>query len=567
MKKLQSVRIENFKCISDAPFDLGDLNVLVGSNNSGKSSVIQAVHFGVGLLQTIGLAGRFPASSNELRTSLNPNQLIYSPSEHIYSLGADGKLLADVEQAIVITYSLASGDECSVRVRRGRNRNIVVAVQEAQVARQLSKLEHPFSVFSPGLAGIAKNETYVSDGVLLRTIARGDANLVLRNILCRLWGTDAWDGFMGDLHDIFPDLAFRVDFNDETDEFISAEVKAGQEWIPLELAGTGVLQATQILSYIHRFSPTITVLDEPDSHLHPNNQRLLCSLLRKVAEERGTQVLLTTHSRHVIDAIAPHTRYLWVRAGTVDAATEDDEIGILLDIGALDVKERVSQQGTDAVVLTEDENTSSLEAILEASGFVMEKTAVVPYYGCSTIKQLRPLVRVIRSSSSRAKILVHRDRDYWTEEESQAWSKSVKQLRVQPFLSDAVHIENAFLDAQHLAELNTQLSADDFEALLRDATSDAEKESIQKYVNGRIDVERKKGTYATLNHGELATEATDALRSNPERFRYGRAVLRALRRRFRDACGENLRVIHSTQHLASSTLQGVARKAFKRSAS
>ena len=142
-------------------------------------------------------------------------------------------------------------------------------------------------------------EQYVSDGVLLRTIARGDANLVLRNILFRLWGTPEWEGFLFDLREIFPDLDFQVEFKKETDEFITVKVKTGKDQVPLELVGTGVLQATQILSYIHRFSPSLIVLDEPDSHLHPNNQRLLCTLLRKVAEDRGNQILLTTHSRHV----------------------------------------------------------------------------------------------------------------------------------------------------------------------------------------------------------------------------------------------------------------------------
>ena len=138
-------------------------------------------------------------------------------------------------------------------------------------------------------------------------------------------------------------------------------------WVPLEITGTGVLQAIQILSYIHRFEPSIVVLDEPDSHPLSNNQRLLCALLRRVAEDRGTQIMLTTHSRHIIGVIGQGSGFLWIRNGFVDVAGPDDEIGILLDIGALDIKERVSKPGTKAIVLTEDEITRSLEAVLESS--------------------------------------------------------------------------------------------------------------------------------------------------------------------------------------------------------
>ena len=176
----------------------------------------------------------------------------------------------------------------------------------------------------------------------------------------------------------------------------------------MEIAGTGVLQATQILSYIHRFEPSIILLDEPDSHLHPNNQRLLCALLRKVAEERGTQVLLTTHSRHVVDALSGSAKLMWVRKGSVAVTVQEDEIGILLDIGALDVKERAGVPNTKAVVLTEDDLTAPLENVLQASGFSLANTAVLSYYGVANLSHLRALVKMIRGTNAKAKIVVHR---------------------------------------------------------------------------------------------------------------------------------------------------------------
>jgi len=414
MERLASIRIQRFKRIVDAPIDLEGVNVLVGGNNSGKSSIIQGLHFAVGLLQTIALSGDWGAAE---ATSLNPNQLIYSPSEDVYALAPGGRLLEPPEKAINFELTLASGRSCSVNVRKGRNRNILVAIKKPKVGKALSSLKRPFSVFSPGLAGISKRETYVSDGVLFRTLARGDANLVLRNILLRLRSQPQWNAFLNDLRDVFPQLDIEVDFDTETSEFIDVSIRTTNEWVPLEIAGTGVLQATQILSYIHRFEPSIIVLDEPDSHLHPNNQRLLCALLKKVAEERGTQVLLTTHSRHVVNALSAGSKLLWVRNGRVEVAGRDDEVGILLDIGALDVNERAGQPDTDAVVLTEDEIVRPLETVLESSGFDLAKTAVLPYYGISVIRQLRPLISMIRKTNAKAKLVIHRDRDFLTDEE------------------------------------------------------------------------------------------------------------------------------------------------------
>src|SRR5438270_368374 len=81
-----------------------------------------------------------------------------------------------------------------------------------------------------------------------RTLARGDANLVLRNILLRLSESDSWQPFLTDLRVIFPQLDIQVQFKAKTDEFIDVKLKSTGEWVPLEIAGTGVLQATQILS-------------------------------------------------------------------------------------------------------------------------------------------------------------------------------------------------------------------------------------------------------------------------------------------------------------------------------
>ena len=381
--------------------------------------------------------------------------------------------------------------------------------------------------------------------------------------LLRLWGTPEWSPFLQDLHMVFPGIDIRVEWAKETDEFINVQMHAHGSWVPFELAGTGILQAAQILSYIHRFAPSLVVLDEPDSHLHPNNQRLLCALLRRIAEERSTQVLLTTHSRHVVDAVGQSAGFLWVRNGTVDSVGSDQELGVLLDIGALDVKERAGNSSTRAVVLTEDELTHGLECLLKASGFNLQKTAVLPYYGISGIRHLRPLVNVIHSTNAGAKIIVHRDRDYLSDREVNDWCSQVRALKVETFVTDGVDIESHFLNPDHLAELNPDLSVSEFRTLLDEARTAKHDELVQHFVNGTIDLARKKGTYGKLNHGKLATEAQKIFKEDTNtRFHKGKIVLTSLREKYQNMIGENLRVSEPTQHLRHDGLKTFGRKTF-----
>lgn len=183
--KLASIKIERFKRLERVDFDLDDVNILIGGNNSGKSTIIQAVHFSFTLFQSLTIAKKWPAKTKKSVT-VSPSELIYIPSDDPYSLGAGGRLLEDEDRSIVISFSFDTGDEVSVAVRKGRITNILVEPENVDFAQRLSSLGSPFSVFSPGLAGVSRTENYVSDGVLLRTLARGDANLVLRNILYRL---------------------------------------------------------------------------------------------------------------------------------------------------------------------------------------------------------------------------------------------------------------------------------------------------------------------------------------------------------------------------------------------
>lgn len=428
------------------------------------------------------------------------------------------------------------------------------------MAKSIAELANPFSIFSPGLAGVSRREQFVSDGVLLRALARGDANLFLRNILYRLSESGKFDAFMADLNTIFPTLQLRVEFNNSYDESIRAEVKTSEEWVPLELAGTSILQATQILSYIHRFSPSVVVLDEPDSHLHPNNQRLLCRLLRQIAEERETQIILTSHSRHVVDALSGAANFLWVRNNSVETAGPEDNIGILLDLGALDIKERVGVADTKAIVLTEDDDCSGLEILLEASGFRMEEVVVLSYHGVTTIKNLRPLVEIARGQRPDIPIVLHRDRDFLSDDEVERWNELVRNLRVDPFVTTGTDVESHFVCSQHLADTNAEEDVQGFSMMIDDVLAELTPKLIEEYVNGKLQIARNSPNGERRNPGTLAAEAHGAIAE--AKNQKGKTLLRGLRKAFRDKHNRNLKTIAVSASLSVEQLKTIATRIF-----
>jgi hypothetical protein len=283
---LSKVNIGRFKNIEKAILELDPINVLVGSNNSGKSSILQAIQFAVSVAQTTStlenakwyLSG---PKADRLQTSISPTNLIYSPLRDVYALALNRDLREDEDYAIRVHFEEGdSGDVSEIIVKKGRNRNIAIEISGNKLGQKLQSIEEPFSIFVPGLAGIPAFEEYKTPITVRKAAARGDANNVFRNVLYLLNKDKAnWDRFIEDLRYIFPEIELNVDFNPDFDEYININIKLNEELLPIDAAGTGVLQAIQILSYINVYKPKLLLLDEPDSHLHPSNQRKLINML------------------------------------------------------------------------------------------------------------------------------------------------------------------------------------------------------------------------------------------------------------------------------------------------
>lgn len=79
--ELTSIKVEGFKRIKAINLPLAGLNVLVGSNGSGKSSILQALHLASCLLRQ---ADRIRSAST---TMVRVSELDYLPSDEYWRLG------------------------------------------------------------------------------------------------------------------------------------------------------------------------------------------------------------------------------------------------------------------------------------------------------------------------------------------------------------------------------------------------------------------------------------------------------------------------------------------------
>jgi ABC-type cobalamin/Fe3+-siderophores transport system ATPase subunit len=567
MARVNSVIIRRFKRLQEASIHLTDATLIIGANNSGKSSILQAVHFAVSLAQSAKLVGGVSWQKNKYVLSFSPSQLLYSPVADVISLATGGTLVEDEGQRVEITISNDVGQTCTVGLKRGRNRNIAVTIEGKELGEQLQNIQTPFSVYAPGLAGVPKEEEYLSPGVVRRFVARGDANLVLRNVLLMLSkNVQAWTQFMEDIRDIFPVLDLKVNFNDETDEFIKASFRSNDgPWLPLDAAGTSILQTTQILSYVGLFRPKILVLDEPDSHLDPNNQRSLCSLISKLTQTRGVQAVLSTHSRHVLDSMRSNCSIVWMSKGSIVESPDSETTSILLELGALDSVDYFADGHTRCIVATEDDNTDFLEVLLWSSGFNRDDTEVVSYSGCTNVDAALVLGRFLRDKAPHIHMVVHRDWDYMDAAEIERFRDVLARHGIDAFVTQLSDVEGYYLNAAHLALINPTLGVDRTNELIEQATTDKRQSSIAAIINCRTqEAYRRRNRDGTggVDAGQIGTKSHTDYDADPSKMRRGKEVLKRLRELLQQELKANPQIVSESAQLSVPELRTVAQRLF-----
>lgn len=452
---LESITVRGFKATKEATIPLDRVTILVGPNGCGKSSVLQAIHWAARSASYV-----LPKNTKEM---ISFERLDYVPSSDPLTTLHKGELKSDAASVPVeVIFSHRSlGEESvqsTIRIRAARNRGGITVYMDGGAAVTPYKQRIQFiTAYIPGLAGLSEKETILAQPTLRRQAASGDAGGVLRNILLNLRSRrpDEADDAKGRerlaklnqmVQRVHPGAHVDVSFDDREDYHITASIRTdgfvGQSR-PLETAATGVLQVVQIFAYLILFEPKVMLIDEPDAHLHPDKQERLIEALESAASEYDTQIVLTTHSPHIVRAASPAAKLVWMRDGTIE--TEDDEaIRRLLGWGGLD---------KGALFFVEDEDDKPLRALLRQWPDLARQVAVCRCFGIENLPRDKFLKGLLIDGELKINALIHRDGDFMTQEEAEKWRQGFSTQGVFPWVTSGPDIEAYFCETGYLCSL------------------------------------------------------------------------------------------------------------------
>lgn len=439
---LESIRIEKFKRIDAIDLPLSDLNILVGSNGSGKSSVLQALHLASCLMRQ---ADRIRAEST---TMVRISDLDYLPSDEYWRLGhgADwGNKATSPSSVVKFNFKDAAGVIQTARCEMRSARNAGISVQgelPEQVRAQFRGVETFFSGFIPGISGIPNVEQKNSKRVVLKACSFGDSNVYLRNALnllssANLQQIEAW------LQPLLGDVKLNIRFDETLDFQIHAEAEVGGLSTPLELLGTGYLQLIQIFCYVLLFNPKILLIDEPDIHLHPSVQEKLAESLLQIARAQGIKIIMTSHSPFIVRGAPVGANVVWLADGKKQ--TDDRNIvELALGWGAF---------GKKVIVVSEDSKNDFLKKLIRQWPEIERAVTVLPGRGYKHLLKRDEAEELRDSLGGKFKILVHRDRDSLTDDEVARLKAHYDIDGLRLWLTDQSDIEAEFCDSAFLSSL------------------------------------------------------------------------------------------------------------------
>lgn len=340
---IRRVTVRNFKRFEEQTFELADSVVLAGPNNAGKSTLLQAIAtWKMGMDRWAARRGAGSASSAVKRSgvSIARGDLTATPLRETNLLWRDRRVTRTTQEGtppgtprlieIVLEGGADGGRgdpdgrgkpgrgtwECGLEFQYANPEMVYVRPRGAKKLdsdsirrfppRQAAALD---VVHVPPLVGLHRDEPRLDKGMQDLLAGQGQTGGILRNLLLETAEKQSgdWDDLTGHVRDLF-----RIDLRKPTyspaQPYIVCEYdepRASGRPLDLANAGSGALQVILLLAFLYARPTSVILLNEPDAHQHVVLQKQVYGLLRKVARERGGQVVLATHSEVVLDATAP----------------------------------------------------------------------------------------------------------------------------------------------------------------------------------------------------------------------------------------------------------------------
>ena len=396
---IHKLQITNFKRLGTKEIILKDnISLVVGGNNSGKTSVLHALAV-------------WEYAKQVLIYEKNPRALYHGFSGDGYGVTLDDFTPINIPSFRYLWTNLKADSGYTLAIScfwilNDTEKHLKIGLAYGQEKLYIKTLDSninegdyiPHVVYLPTFAGINSKEEWHTPAVRNKYIGQGLAGSVLRNQIMELFlqnakirkerkgdrskilesdlkwirENDAYELLNQTIFSIFKGILYPKAFNPNFHTHVLVNFRKGEivnkRFKPfadykerdIMVEGSGFLQWLSV--YTMAVTPNIDVLllDEPDAHLHCSLQSELFTHLQRIATLKRKQILIATHSTDIIKTY-DFGRILSVSNTSIRyLASADAKIRIISGIGSEYFPLLEAVQKNKRVLFVENESDAKL---------------------------------------------------------------------------------------------------------------------------------------------------------------------------------------------------------------
>lgn len=315
MRLLHYLEIENFKRFGDRQrIELDHPAVLIGPNNSGKTSIIQALALWSQAVRTWYSARKDTSATKRTASGMNRLSITSVPVQKTRYFWHNtrvhtGKSAIPISITVGVDWNGKIFPLCMQFTHRGDE--LLYCTPDSDAMKQSDLLEFAASInieLLYPMSGIVSEEPILKPGRINVLLGQGETAQVLRNLCLAVAkeNPDDWQRICALMHRFFqidlgsPEETLRGSID------LTYRQKGIKEPLDIAMVGRGFQQLLLIFAYLYAHKKSVLLIDEPDAHLELLRQKQIYVLLRDIAHENESQVILNTHSEVVLEEALEH---------------------------------------------------------------------------------------------------------------------------------------------------------------------------------------------------------------------------------------------------------------------
>ena len=324
------LNLRNFKSVGEQTYDFTNFDLLVGRNNSGKSTILQALaiwQFCVDEFhrsKRTGTKGIQVVLPNFTALPVPEFNLLWKDRTDRHWPLTNGKPKQEyILIRIRVEWQRPNGEVDSFGVDlRYHSPQTMYAIPSdgwAKFRTCEKQGDLPVIAYVPPFSGLEPTEKALDVSPVRQQVGKGQPGSVLRNLLLRVCpspvrGKDGriakgyvppedWRELAAIVERWFSVTILEPEYDSAKDVYITVEYRQNDKDYDIIAGGSGFHQTLTLLAFLYGYHPTTILLDEPDAHLHVNLQREILDYFKRKSFDRNTQFLIATHAEEFVRGV------------------------------------------------------------------------------------------------------------------------------------------------------------------------------------------------------------------------------------------------------------------------